>query len=71
MCPYPQVAIYNGNGADPKLMTSWHCGGSLKTKETVCMDLVTQFQKEGSNALDTDGLANPATCNANSNVPAR
>ncbi len=71
MCPYPQVAIYNGNGADPKLMTSWHCGGSLKTKETVCMDLVTQFQKEGSNALDTDGLANPATCNANSNVPVR
>ena len=71
MCPYPQVAIYNGNGADPKLMTSWHCGGSLKTKETVCMDLVTQFQKEGSDALDTDGLANPATCNANSNVPVR
>ena len=71
MCPYPQVAIYNGNGADPKLMASWHCGGSLKTKETVCMDLVTQFQKEGSNALDTDGLANPATCNANSNVPVR
>ena len=71
MCPYPQVAIYNANGADPKLMTSWHCGGSLKTKETVCMDLVTQFQKEGSNALDTDGLANPATCNANSNVPVR
>ena len=71
MCPYPQVAIYNGNGADPKLMASWHCGGSLKTKETVCTDLVTQFQKEGSNALDTDGLANPATCNANSNVPVR
>jgi len=71
MCPYPQVAIYNGEGADPKLATSWHCGGSLKTKETVCMDLVTQFQKEGSNALDTDGLANPATCNANSNVPVR
>src|SRR5437773_1134038 len=71
MCPYPQVAIYNGGGADPKLMTSWHCGGSLKTKQTVCMDLVTKFQKEGSNALDTDGLANPATCNANSNVPVR
>ena len=60
-----------GNGADPKLMASWHCGGSLKTKETVCMDLVTQFQKEGSNALDTDGLANPAACKANSNVPVR
>jgi len=71
MCPYPQAAIYSGGGADPKLMTSWHCGGSLKTKETVCMDLVTKFQKEGSNALDTDGLANPATCNANSNVPVR
>src|SRR2546430_1236543 len=71
MCPYPQVAIYNGGGADPKLMTSWHCGGSLKTKETVGMDLVTKVQHDGSNELDTDGLANPATCNANSNVPVR
>jgi Tannase and feruloyl esterase len=67
MCPYPQVAIWDQEG-DPKVMSSWSCGGSLKTKETVCMDLVTKFQKEASNALDTDGLANPATCNANSNV---
>jgi tannase/feruloyl esterase len=71
MCPYPQVAIYNGAGADPKLETSWHCGGNLRTKETVCMDLVTKFQKETSNALDTEGLANPATCNPESNVPVR
>jgi hypothetical protein len=71
MCPYPQVAIYNGGGADPKLATSWHCGGNLRTKESVCMDLVTKFQKEASNALDTDGLANPAACNAASNVPVR
>jgi len=69
MCPYPQTAIFDGG--DSKVASSWHCGGSLKTKETVCMDLVTKFQKERSNALDTDGLANPATCNADSNVPVR
>src|SRR5437667_1634393 len=68
MCPYPQVAIYNGSG-DTKAFASWHCGGDLKTKETVCMDLVTKFQKETLNSLDTNGLANPATCNLNSNVP--
>jgi hypothetical protein len=67
MCPYPQTAIFDGG--DSKVASSWHCGGSLKTKETVCMDLVTKFRKERSNALDTDGLANPATCNADSNVP--
>jgi hypothetical protein len=68
MCPYPQTAIYNGSG-DTKDFASWHCGGDLKTKETVCMDLVAKFQKETLNSLDTNGLANPATCNINSNVP--
>lgn len=56
---------------DPKLASSWHCGGDLKTKEAVCMDLVTKFQKETLNALDTNGLANPAQCNANAEVPVR
>ena len=69
MCPYPQTAIFNGG--DPKVAANWHCGGDLKTKETVCEELVTKFQKETLNSLDTNGLANPATCNANSNVPTR
>jgi len=69
MCPYPQTAIFDG--VDPKVATNWHCGGDLKRKETVCDELVTKFQKETLNSLDTNGLANPATCNAHSNVPTR
>ena len=69
MCPYPQTAIFNGG--DSKVASNWHCGGDLKTKETVCEELVTKFQKETLNALDTNGLANPAACNPNSNVPTR
>jgi hypothetical protein len=69
MCPYPQTAIFNGG--DPKVASNWSCGGNLKNKETVCEELVTKYQKETLNALDTNGLANPAQCNANANVPVR
>ena len=69
MCPYPQTAIFDGG--DPKLASNWHCGGELKNKETVCEELVAKYQKETLNALDTNGLANPAQCNANANVPVR
>ncbi len=69
MCPYPQTALFDGG--DPKLAASWHCGGNLKNKETVCEELVTKFQKETLNSLDSNGLANPAQCNANASVPVR
>ncbi|MBW8904415.1 MAG: tannase/feruloyl esterase family alpha/beta hydrolase, partial [Betaproteobacteria bacterium] len=67
MCPYPQTAIFKGG--DSKVASNWVCGGDLKNKETVCDELVTKYQKETLNSLDTNGLANPAQCNANSNVP--
>jgi hypothetical protein len=69
MCPYPQTAVFDGG--DPRLASSWHCGGSLKTKEAVCMDLVTRYQKETLQALDSNGLANPAQCNTYADVPVR
>jgi feruloyl esterase len=50
LCPYPQTAIYNGTG-DQNVATSFHCGGNIETRENVCMDLVTKFQKETRNAL--------------------
>jgi len=58
LCPYPQTAIYNGAG-DSNVAASFHCGGNLETKENVCMDLVTKFQKETRNAL-----ADRDACNA-------
>jgi hypothetical protein len=52
MCPYPQAAIYNGNGADPKLLTSWHCGGNIETRENACMDRVARYQHETGTHLE-------------------
>jgi hypothetical protein len=63
MCPYPQTAIYDGGG-DPRLVTSWRCGGNVETQENVCLDLVAKYQKETKNALDTRGLENPGMCRA-------
>ena len=68
LCPWPQTAIYNGSG-DPNNIASFHCGGNVETKETECLALVAKFQKETSNAYDTNARRNPATCNVNSNVP--
>ena len=50
LCPYPQTAIYTGSGGtDDK--ANFRCGGNIETRENVCMDLVTKFQKETRNAL--------------------
>jgi tannase/feruloyl esterase len=52
MCPYPQTAIYNGNGADPKLLTSWRCGGDIETRANACMDRVARYQHETGKHLE-------------------
>jgi hypothetical protein len=53
MCPYPQTAIYNGNGADPKLFSSWHCGGNIETGANACMDRVARYQDETGKHLES------------------
>jgi hypothetical protein len=68
LCPWPQTAIYSGSGSANEA-ANWHCGGNVETKEMACLDLVAKFQKEDSNAYHTVKRANPATCNAHSNVP--
>jgi len=62
LCPYPQTAVYQGG--DPNLGSSFRCGGNIETKENACEDLVTKFQKETKNALDTKGMDNPGACKA-------
>jgi len=52
MCPYPQTAIYNGKGADPKLFSSWHCGGDIETRQNACMDRVARYQDETGTHLE-------------------
>jgi tannase/feruloyl esterase len=52
MCPYPQTAIYNGNGADPKLFASWHCGGNIEIRANACMDRLVKYQHETGRHLE-------------------
>lgn len=62
LCPYPQTAIYNGSG-DTNVPSSFHCGGNLETKETVCKDILVKYKHETNGQLDYSGTGfNPITC---------
>ena len=54
LCPYPTTAIYNGTGSidDAK---SFHCGGNLETRATVCADVLVKYKHEVSGRLDFRG----------------
>jgi hypothetical protein len=55
LCPYPQTAIYNGTG-DPNVAASFHCGGNLETRATVCADVLTKYKHENQDGhLDYSG----------------
>jgi hypothetical protein len=54
LCPYPQTAVWDGVG-DKDVAASFRCGGNIETRENVCMDRVTKFQKETRNSLDHPG----------------
>ncbi len=46
-----RCAIYNGSG-EPKLFTSWHCGGNIETRANACMDRVVKYQHETGRRLE-------------------
>jgi hypothetical protein len=73
ICAWPQEAQFIGDDVtDPDQVNSaeyWECGGNVETKETVCLGLVAPYQQETLKATETNGRANPAVCNPNSNVP--
>jgi len=54
LCPYPQTAIYNGAGSTD-VASSFHCGGDLETKQTVCADVLTRYKHEKNGNLDLSG----------------
>jgi Tannase and feruloyl esterase len=55
LCAYPQTAIYNGTG-DPNVAASFHCGGNLETRATVCADVLTKYKHENQDGhLDYSG----------------
>jgi hypothetical protein len=45
LCPYPTTAIYNGTG-DTNNAASFHCGGDLETRATVCADVLVKYKHE-------------------------
>ena len=54
LCPYPQTAIYNGSG-DTNSAASFHCGGNLETRQTVCADVIAEYKHEANGHLDFRG----------------
>ena len=54
LCPYPQTAIYNGAGSIDSA-SSFHCGGNLETRESVCADVRARYKHEVHGPLDFEG----------------
>lgn len=55
LCPYPQMAIYKGAPADPKIPDSFYCGGNLEAAITVCEDILVKYKHEVKGPLDYTG----------------
>jgi pimeloyl-ACP methyl ester carboxylesterase len=64
LCRWPQTAIYNGTG-DTNDAANFTCGGNLETDETICDSLITKFQKETHDSLQTVGYRNQGKCHRN------
>lgn len=54
LCPYPQTAIYSGNGNTDDA-ANFHCGGDLEQPAVVCADVLTQYKNEVAGGLDFAG----------------
>jgi hypothetical protein len=54
LCPYPQTAVYNGRGSTDDA-ASFHCGGNLETRRTVCADVLAKYKDEVDGPLDFEG----------------
>jgi hypothetical protein len=62
LCAYPQTAIYNGSG-NPDEAGSFHCGGNLESRETVCDSVLVKYKFEVNGPLDyREGGTNAGGC---------
>jgi Tannase and feruloyl esterase len=67
ICPWPATAIYNGSGSTSEA-ASYHCGGNLDTRETLCKLPTTPFGRATSNELNYGELGiDPGLCEGDSN----
>jgi hypothetical protein len=54
LCPYPQRALYSGSGSTDEAK-NFHCGGNLEVPAVVCHDVLVEYKRETSGALDFRG----------------
>jgi hypothetical protein len=71
ICPYPQTAIYSGEGSTDDA-ANFSCGGNLEKLHTVCDDALTEYKDELSGELDYTGMGvNPVACRNTARGPRR
>ena len=64
LCPYPQTAIYSGEGSTDDA-ANFSCAGNLEKLHTVCEDVLTEYKDELSGDPDYTGMGvNRRACEA-------
>ena len=61
LCPYPQMAIWDGVG-NLNAASSYSCGGSMHTTQTRCEQLVVEYQKETGSKFESVGGVTAVSC---------
>jgi hypothetical protein len=71
LCPYPQTAIYSGEGSTDDA-ANFSCGGNLEKLHTVCDDVLTEYKDELGGKLDYAGMGvNRVACENTARGPRR
>jgi hypothetical protein len=62
LCPYPQTAVYKGNGSTDDA-ANFSCSGNLETREEVCDSVLVRYKHEVGGPLDyREGGTSRAEC---------
>jgi len=62
LCPYPQTAIYKGQGSTDDA-NNFFCGGNLETRDVICDSVLVRYKHEVDGRLDFgEGGISPARC---------
>jgi hypothetical protein len=65
LCPWPTTAIYNGTGPTT-MASSYHCGGNLATRHTLCKLPITPFGHATDDQLNYQEIGlDPGFCEGN------
>lgn len=71
ICPYPQTAVYSGEGSTDDA-ANFSCAGNLEKLHTVCEDVLTEYKDELDGKLDYAGMGvNRVACENTARGPRR